>query len=491
MRETPVKYFINTDVKVENNAVEELHRLLEVNETIETLQKHSPGYFDDSDAGVLEVAITPDFHKGSGIPVGTTLFTRGFVLPQAIGNDINCGMRLYITDLSEEQIRTHLDAIERNVRHVFFEGARNIPMTHRMREKMFKEGLIGILDSHKEARGEGIWHYYNEKQQELDLNHVNKMGSFIAESTIGLDDFLGPAELSRDAQIGSLGGGNHFFEIQVVQKVHQGSIAGQWGLKEGQVVLMIHTGSVSIGYHSGAWIKEMLKQMYPASLKHPGNGMYPLPLSERFEPQWNMFWNLLHNAANFAFANRLMLGLMMYKSISDVLGDFEHKLLYDAPHNYLWEEQLEQVGGFLHRKGSCTAKSAEQMMGTPFQYTGEPVFIPGSMGSHSFILAGLGNRESLFSASHGAGRALSRGDAVKVDDAKFREFLAQFRVINPIDPKRTDLRGRSDILKKWEEELKKEAPYAYKDITPVIQSHVDHGMATIVAEVAPIATVKG
>lgn len=112
-------------------------------------------------------------------------------------------------------------------------------------------------------------------------------------------------------------------------------------------------------------------------------------------------------------------------------------------------------------------------------------------GVAQLYFGGLGNRESLFSASHGAGRALSRGDAVKVDDAKFREFLAQFRVINPIDPKRADLRGRSDILKKWEEELKKEAPYAYKDITPVIQSHVDHGMATIVAEVAPIATVKG
>ncbi|MGG3839088.1 RtcB family protein [Paenibacillus thiaminolyticus] len=129
----------------------------------------------EMNAGVLEVAITPDFHKGSGIPVGTTLFTRGFVLPQAIGNDINCGMRLYVTDLNEEQIRTHLDAIERNIRHVFFEGGRNIPMTRHMREKMFMEGLIGILDSHQEAGGEGIWHYYNEKQQEQDLNHVNRM----------------------------------------------------------------------------------------------------------------------------------------------------------------------------------------------------------------------------------------------------------------------------------------------------------------------------
>jgi tRNA-splicing ligase RtcB len=182
---------------------------------------------------------------------------------------------------------------------------------------------------------------------------------------------------------------------------------------------------------------------------------------------------------------------MLHKSVSEVVGDFEQKLLYDAPHNYMWEEQIDGIDGFLHRKGSCTAKGAEQMQGTPFAYTGEPVFIPGSMGSHSFILAGLGNRASLYSASHGAGRALSRGEAAKVDDAKFREFLANFRVINPVDLKRIDLRGRQDIIGKIEEELKKEAPYAYKEITPIIQSHVDFGMADIVAEVAPIATVKG
>ena len=486
-----IKYFINPEVKVENNAKDELHRLLEINETIATIQQANPGYFDDPNSGVLEVAITPDFHKGSGVPVGTTLFTRGFVLPQAIGNDINCGMRLYVTNLKEDQVRDHLDEIEKNIRYVFFEGGRNIPMTKNMREKMLKEGLMGVLDTHGEAKGEGIWQHYNPKQQEIDLQFVNKMGSFISPSTTGLDDFLGPIDLSRDAQIGSLGGGNHFFEIQVVKKVHHGSIASQWGLKEGQVVFMIHTGSVSLGHHSGSWIREMLKGIYPTTIKHPNNGMLPLPQSARFEREWNMFWDLLHNAANFAFANRLMLGLMMYKSISEVVGDFEHKLLYDAPHNYLWEETLDGVNGFLHRKGSCTAKSAEQMMGTPFQYTGEPVFIPGSMGSHSFILAGLGNRESLFSASHGAGRALSRGDAAKVEHQNFLDFVSKFRVINPIDPKRMDLRSRPDILKKWEEELKKEAPYAYKEITPVIQSHVDHNMASIVAEVSPIATVKG
>jgi len=131
------------------------------------------------------------------------------------------------------------------------------------------------------------------------------------------------------------------------------------------------------------------------------------------------------------------------------------------------------------------------MAGTKFEYYGEPVFIPGSMGSSSFILAGLGNRQSLFSSSHGAGRGLSRGKAIKADDAEFRDFIDRFKVITPIDPKRPDIKGRPDILKKWEDEIKSEAPYAYKDITPIIQTHVDNGMAKVVARLEPILTVKG
>ncbi|MNJ59188.1 RNA-splicing ligase RtcB [compost metagenome] len=199
----------------------------------------------------------------------------------------------------------------------------------------------------------------------------------------------------------------------------------------------------------------------------------------------------MHNAANFAFANRLFLGLMLYKSLAEEIREFQYQLLYDAPHNYVWEEKIDGVEGFLHRKGSCTAKSAEQMSATPFYATGEPVMIPGSMGAHSFLLAGKGNRSSLYSASHGAGRQRSRGSSLKVDDALFRDFIERFTIINPIDPKRPDLRNRRDILQKWEDELKKEAPYAYKDITSVIQSHVDYGMADIVAEMEPIFTIKG
>ncbi|WP_231637531.1 RtcB family protein [Paenibacillus sp. FJAT-27812] len=489
--EIPVRFFINDNIKVEKNAIEELDQLLTVNESVATLKHYAPGYFSNENAKVEEVAITPDFHKGSGIPIGTTIFTKGFVIPQAVGNDINCGMRLYTTSLKEDDIRSNSKKIEADIRHIFFEGGRSIPMTKVQREAILKEGLMGILESQKTMNRSGLWAFYDARQQEEDLSKVNRLGSFITDKVDGLDSFLGSSEVSYDSQIGSIGGGNHFVEIQKVVHIRNHAIAKEWNIKKGQVVVMIHTGSVSIGHHAGFNIKEMLKEIYPASLKHPKNGIYVLPHSEQHASQWNRYWNLLHNAANFAFANRLFLGLMLQKSLALSIKDFEYKLLYDAPHNFVWEENVDGSAGFIHRKGSCTARSAEQMMNTPFQFTGEPVFIPGSMGAKSYILAGLGNRDSLYSASHGAGRNLSRGESVKVDDALFRDFIARFNIVTPIDPNRNDIKARQDILKKWEEELKKEAPYAYKNINDIIESHEQFGMAQVVAEVEPILTIKG
>jgi tRNA-splicing ligase RtcB len=140
---------------------------------------------------------------------------------------------------------------------------------------------------------------------------------------------------------------------------------------------------------------------------------------------------------------------------------------------------------------ACPARSAEQMADTEFAYLGEPVIVPGSMGASSFVLAGLGAAASLASASHGAGRSLSRGDAMQTSDESLREFLQRFRIVTPIDPRRADLTGRRDILRKWEEELKKEAPWAYKDISSVIETQIAGGVGRVVAELHPVLTAKG
>src|SRR5262245_11553629 len=137
--------FANEDVPVENTAVEELCSVLRLEETVATLHEQAPDFLP-ADAAVRQVAVTPDFHKGAGIPVGTVLATRGFVVPQAIGNDINCGMRLHVTSLSGDDITGQLDAIEQTARHLYFEGGRQIPMSRSQREAMFRDGLLGLLD---------------------------------------------------------------------------------------------------------------------------------------------------------------------------------------------------------------------------------------------------------------------------------------------------------------------------------------------------------
>ncbi len=386
----------------------------------------------------------------------------------------------------------NLQDLEKKIRHIFFEGGRDIPLTQIQKEAMLREGLLGLLETQHLSRNKGLWAFFDPIQQEKDVNSVNNLGSLITNKIVGLEEYItGSGEISYDSQIGSIGGGNHFVEIQKVSKILDAQIARNWGLEVDKVIIMIHSGSVSVGQYCGFNFRQILKNVYPLTLKHPKNKIYLLPESKKFMTEWKEFWDCLFNASNFAFANRLFLGLMMYKSLYETIGELEYELLYDASHNLVWKEEIEGEICYLHRKGACPARGFERMSGTPFEYYGEPVMIPGSMGAPSFILAGLGNRQSLFSASHGAGRGLSRGDALKQDEQKFKDFITRFKVVTPIDPNRNDIKSRPDILKKWEDELKSEAPYAYKDISPIIQTHIDHGMAKPVAMMEPILTVKG
>ncbi|HYH44258.1 MAG TPA: RtcB family protein, partial [Thermoanaerobaculia bacterium] len=453
----------------------------------------APDSFDEAPA-IAQVAVTPDFHKARGIPVGTVLATRGFVVPQAIGNDINCGMRLHVTSLQADQVAGRLDELETAFRHIFFEGGRDIPMSRGQREAMLRNGLTGLLEATPRSRGEGLWALVHE----LDiggggeLDRVEQRGSLRAERVAGLEDFLGPADrASRDSQIGSIGGGNHFVEIQRVDKILDGAVAHAWGLKPGLVTVMVHTGSVSVGHVCGQAYQDLVRKIHPAALKHPGNGIFLLPDGGVHRETAGLFWDALHNAANFAFANRMFLALMALSGLRRVLGDVAFPLLYDAPHNLLWREQGDRGEVIVHRKGACPARGFEAMAGTPFAYQGEPVLVPGSMGASSFILAGQGHAGSLSSASHGAGRSLSRGDALKGHDEEFRRFLESFRVVTPVDLRRPDIRLRRDIVERKLEDIKQEAPYAYKGIGAIVQTLTDAGIARPVAEVKPLLTIKG
>lgn len=487
----PATLFASEGVPVEAAAVDELLSVADLADTAERFGRSERSHFDVTPE-VTRIAVTPDFHKGSGIPIGTVLATRGFLVPQAIGNDINCGMRLHTTSLRAEQIHPHLDVIESRARHLFFEGGRNIPMTRAQRSALFQEGVTGLLNAVPKSQTEGIWSRFHRTVAPGDLLKIHASGTFQTDRIWHLDDFLGPREgFSRDNQIGSIGGGNHFVEVQQVHKILDGATAHAWGIREGGVAIMVHSGSLSIGHRTGSHFRSHLREIFPAEIKHPDNGIFILPDSERHAASLELFWAAMSNAANFAFANRLFLGLLAMEAIAGAVGAFDSSLLYDAPHNLVWRETVEGQQVYLHRKGACPARDFSAMGGTPFEYFGEPVLIPGSMGASSFILAGRGNPEALFSASHGAGRMMSRGEALRSDDGAFREFLRNFQVVTPVDLRRPDIAMRRDIVEKKLEDIKKEAPFAYKGIGPVIQTVTQAQMARPVAELRPLMTIKG
>jgi tRNA-splicing ligase RtcB (3'-phosphate/5'-hydroxy nucleic acid ligase) len=487
----PVNLFAGEDVPVENKAITELLELLELSQTVERFAEADPEAFDIMPS-LERVAVTPDFHKAQGIPVGTVLQTQGFVVPQAIGSDVNCGMRLHLTSLNVDAVTDQLDDLETAFRSLFFEAGRNIPMTRNQREGLFLNGLEGLLEATPRSLETGLWRLFQRADIAADLERIESRGSHMASQVFGLEDFLGRKdEFSRDSQIGSIGGGNHFVEIQRVEKILDRGIAHTWGIRPGMVTIMVHTGSVGIGHLSGSIYREVVRQVYPKSLKHPKNGIFVLPTGQKHLELQRLFWDALANAANFAFANRLFLGLMAVSSLQDVFGEFEFPLLYDAPHNLVWPQNDSSTETFVHRKGATTARGLEAMQNTPFAFTGEPVLVPGSMGSSSFILAGQGLPDALSSASHGAGRALARGAATRGHDAEFKRFLEEFRVVTPLDLRRQDVKMRRDILNKKLEELKQEAPHAYKGIGPVVRTLEGAGMARAVVELSPLMTIKG
>lgn len=486
-----VQVFANEQVPIESAAVEELSSMLSLQETVESFQNASPESFDDSPR-IERVSLTPDFHKARGIPVGTIMETSGFVVPQAIGNDINCGMRLHRTNLSAEEVLARTDDLETACRKMYFEAGRRIPTKFDHRESMFLNGIQGLFDTVERNFDEGLWSYFHRMIQEETLCRIDRRGSLNVNRIHGLKDYIGkPKSIHRDGQIGSIGGGNHFVEFQRVEKIIDGAVAHAWGLVPGMVTVMVHTGSVAIGHACGSYYRDKVREVFPAAVKHPENGIFVLPTGAAHLETAKLFWDAMGNAANFAFVNRMFLALMAWSSLESLMGEVQFELLYDAPHNMVWPSNRDGRETVIHRKGACPARGYEAMAGTPFEYYGEPVLVPGSMGASSYVLAGSGFAGTNQSAAHGAGRAVSRGSAMKGFEKEFSKFLKEFRVVTPVDFRRQEVKLRRDIINKKLADLKQEAPFAYKGIGPVIETIQDAGMARPVAELKPIMTVKG
>lgn len=493
----PVTLFANSQVQLESDAVEQLLGFVSLAGTLSDLAAAERAgtiapFLGEAEPALQRVVVTPDFHRGSGIPVGTVAEARDFVVPQAVGNDVCCGMRLLVTDITQDELAPHLDALAGPLRHTFFRGGRDLPMSPRQREALLREGLWGLNDTASDNAGRGLWKLYDRRQQEADLARVHFQGVLPARQLFAFEDYIkgSGATDGRDTQIGSVGGGNHFVELQVVDEA-AGAPAREWGLRRGAVTIMAHSGSVGLGHAVGDFFDERARAIFPARLARPEHGFWPLPARGPHAALAARYLDAMRNAANFAFGNRLFLGLMAMRVLGEVLGrEVRARLVYDAPHNLVWDEE-RGPGLYLHRKGACPALGPAPDTTGPFRFTGHPVIIPGSMGAASYVLAGTGAEAALCSACHGAGRALSRGDSRRYDEGRAAEALGKLRVITPVDPRAPEVRLRRDVMAEYEGRLKEEAPYAYKDITPVIDTVESAGVASRVARLWPLLTIKG
>jgi len=425
---------------------------------------------------IASVVTTPDFHAGKPVPVGVVVDMIGGMMPHIIGNDIGCGMRMIaLPDVNVTHLKPELDA---HLRHVYFQGGRDISLSGRDRHAILREGIPGLLENLTRASRKGVLASLDLEASWRDVDRSADDGYF---ATSGVDaDFAAFADVDdrhrHDAIMGTIGGGNHFVEFGVVDRVEDGQFCSVAGLRAGTVVVVVHSGSLDFGQRVGTSIRQKLCQSV-------GAGDNRVLSIEKMPQLADRYANGLANAANVAFVNRFLIGLSAIDALQRTLGRVvEHHLVYDAPHNTIWRHG--EI--FRHRKGACPARGVGQLAGSPYQWLGEPVILPGSMGDGTWLLRGKGCKAGLESAAHGAGRRLSR------QDARSQAVIpAELRVVGPLDLNSPTLRGRPDILREVSGRLKEEAPAAYRPIDSVVGPQVEAGLVSRVAKIKPVLTVKG
>jgi len=424
-----------------------------------------------------KVLATADIHVGFGVPIGAVLGLDGAIMPPAVGYDINCGMRLLHTPFSKGDIDT--DKIAADI-------ARDIPLGEgRENLQLDKTGIEAVIDRGAGAvpqlaqrTGHRAWEAFDPDQFADDLRRIEENGCLPADLAA-----VPKAAIQKGMnQLGTLGGGNHFIEIQCVQKILDPALAKTFGLFENQIVVMIHSGSRRFGY-------EIADEYMNVAAHRPENAGRQKMLSYLLtdgSPGRN-YIAAMGAAANFAFANRHVMALLVRRCFNRMFGPTPLRLVYDVTHNMA---KLETHGGaalWVHRKGATRAFGPEQMAASLFAQTGQPIITPGSMGTASYLLVGTGDSaESLNSVNHGAGRVMSRTAArgkgrrgrtagpALVSDEQFRRSMEGIKLI------------AGDKSK-----IKEEAPDAYKDIDEVVRIVVECGWAKPVARMVPLAVLKG
>jgi tRNA-splicing ligase RtcB len=424
---------------------------------------------------VGHVVVMPDMHQGYGFPIGgvaATQFPQGVVSPGAIGYDINCGVRLLASDLEAEaasgQIETLVGLLDRYCP-----------------SGVGKEGVVrlGQPELERVLREGSRWALKNGYASETDLAHTEENGCL---------EGANPAKVSERAksrgrdQIGSVGAGNHFVEVDVVEAVFDPEGAAAFGLREGCLVAQIHCGSRGLGHQvCSDYVQEFQGAVRRYGIELPDRELVCAPMDS---PEGQAYLGAMRAAANFAFANRQILAHSIRRAFEETyagkLKGWRLRQVYDIAHNMGKLETHEVAGERLkvcvHRKGATRAFGPGSPGLPPeFQHSGQPVLVPGSMGTASWVLAGTeaSMLRSWGSSCHGAGRTMSR---------------AQARHEVRGDQLRRDLEGQGIRVRAGSlSGLAEEAPRAYKDVDAVVETVCTAGIARKVARLRPLAVVKG
>lgn len=421
--------------------------------------------------GIQKAAyVMPDVHEGYGFPIGglaATLYPDGVISPGGIGYDINCGVRLLKTKLKVRDIKGKESLLAKKL---FEEIPSGVGKGGRLKPNMSQ--LDDVL-----TKGAG-WMVENGYGSYDDLQFLESNGCLSEAEPGAVSEH---AKLRGKDQLGTLGSGNHFVEVETVEEVYDTDIAEKFGLSAGQIVVLIHCGSRGLGHQVATdYIRLMLQNLQKHGITLPDRELACAPLSS---VEGRNYFGAMCAAANYAWANRQMIAWEAGNVFSELFGEVP-TTLYDVAHNIAKIED-HQIDGELkkvivHRKGATRAfgPGSHELSGE-FKSTGQPVLIPGSMGTASYVLAGTneGMLEAFGSSCHGAGRKMSRHAALKkVEGQKLKAELEYKGIF-----------VRSGSLKG----LAEEAPLAYKDVNEVVSVVKSAGIARKVAKLRPLVVIKG
>jgi tRNA-splicing ligase RtcB (3'-phosphate/5'-hydroxy nucleic acid ligase) len=416
--------------------------------------------------GIVEAALAmPDAHLGYGFPVGGVAAIElpdGVVSPGGVGYDINCGVRLLALPLTEAELGRRREPLVREISRAVPAGAGK-----RKERRSRDSGLEAVLRDGPRAFA-----------SDEDVERTESEGRLEGADPAAVSE---RARERGSGQLGTMGSGNHFVELQRVERVLDRPTAEVYGLRAGQVTVLIHSGSRGLGHQvCSEYVRRMEAAMRRHGIELPDRQLACAPASS---PEGRAYLAAMAAAANFAWANRQAIADAVRGAITGVLGQAAAegtRQVYDVAHNVA---KVETYGGrelLVHRKGATRAFPAgSSEIPAAYRSVGQPVFIPGSMGTASFVLAGEpGSMKLAFGTTcHGAGRRLSRTAARKqISGAELRHQLEARGIV---------VRSRSN------KGLAEEAPFAYKDVDRVVDVVARAGLARPVARLIPLGVIKG